>query len=213
MRFSFRICTPDVRLTMSESKKRGIPSVEDQPCKEEILFPKEGSVDWRLPPCVAYVPLNVVKDLEHKLTNNRKTLRRADVLRVIPDKADMDAEMVPIFVDMKLTLPLFVKLGLHVWAFEYSQWPWLVKRLVRECGKFDVADMIIAARTRYRDTKKRCSLPTISAEQWMRMLAWATCMFGDPEDPQYWEDDYVIPRCGWSDAERSHDVVTINVDA
>ena len=142
----------------------------NRPRKEARLLPKVHDDDWRLPPCVVYVPLNVLEDLDHKLEWDRRALRRADALGVLPDKAARDTKMVPIFVDMLTTCHLFEKLRYYVCAFDYFQWPWLVKRLVRECGKLNVIRMIIAARRCYRKMEERFSLPTISAEQWVHML-------------------------------------------
>lgn len=130
--------------------------------------------------------------------------------------------MVPIYVHPLEVAPQFAKIGFYPITVEPHMWCWVVKRLFRECGKGVVARVITNARQTYlrlRQEGKLAQLPVeVRAQEWLRMLEQAITGVDeegrsrDPENPDFWQDEYEIPLCGLTDEQRSRAVEVITID-
>ena len=87
-----------------------------------------------------------------------------------------------------------------------------VKRLLREIAKWDVARMIANARQTYlrlrQEGKLTQLLEELPAKEWLRRVEQATTGVDeeggprDPENPDFWRDEWHIPLCGLTDEQR-----------
>ena len=175
-----------------------------------------------LPPNVMYVPSDILDVLSHKVSSDRTTITRDDVSQVLPYSAAAGTIMVPIYVHPLEVAPQFAKIGFYPITVEPHMWCWVVKRLFRECGKGVVARVITNARQTYlrlRQEGKLAQLPVeVRAQEWLRMLEQAITGVDeegrsrDPENPDFWQDEYEIPLCGLTDEQRSRAVEVITID-
>ena len=174
-----------------------------------------------LPPNVMYVPSDILDVLTNKLSSDQKNITRDNVFQVLPDGIPACTIMVPIYVSLLECTPQLVKMRWYPIAMQPQFWRWFVKRLLRECGKWDAAKMITNARQTYlrlHQEGQLANLPvSVQAQEWFGTLEQATAGVDeegrakDPEKSDFWRDEYEIPSCGETDEQRRSEI-EIDID-
>ena len=175
-----------------------------------------------LPPNVMYVPADILNTLMRKIGSG-EAITREEVFRVLPNSVASRDVACPIYVHPMDCVREFSDIEFYATSVEPCMWCWLVKRLLRECGKVPVARIITNARRVFlhlaRVRKHRLDqLPaSIGEEEWRRVLEQAVAGFTedgrprDPEDPDFWQGTDEIPLCGLTDEQRRvAEVITID---